>query len=67
MKKLLLLSLLILFSCSKESDSESFFEKTAGKYFVDISNIDTDNSIISTVTKFNRQYLFITHGKCTHS
>ena len=56
MKKLLLLSLLILFSCSKDSESGSFLSKTQGKYFVDARFINSDNQ--TRVTKFNRQYFF---------
>ena len=56
MKKLILLSLLVLFGCSKDSDSGDFLSKTQGKYFVDARSVNAD--LPTTITKFNQQYFF---------
>jgi hypothetical protein len=56
MKKLLLLSLLVLFGCSKDSESDNklFFEKVNGKYFVyDYSKVNS-SADYNAVMIFNR-------------
>ena len=52
MKKLLLLSLLVVFGCSKESD-KLFWERVEGKNFLNMSSGQLDQA---AWTKFNRRY-----------
>ena len=55
MKRLLLLSLLVLSGCSKDSEDEdrgTFFDKVAGKYY---TNQSVDE--LMNIYKFNREFL----------